>query len=262
MKLTIVGCSGSFAGPQSPASCYLLQAADGNGKTWSVLLDLGAGAFGALQKYIDPTDLDAVLISHLDPDHCVDLAGLRVWRHYHPHDAQLSIPIYAPQGGAAFMAQLAGAGEEPNPSEVLEHRPWVTGVPLPIGPFTVMVEQVNHPVEAYGMRISGPSSQPGTVSSVVLSFSGDTDDCRELDLLAAEADLLLIEAGFTESRDEPRDIHLTGARAGAVAARNRVGRTVLTHIPPWNDPKEILAEAKRTHHGPIDLAIPGAIFTL
>ena len=26
MDLTIIGCSGSFAGPDSPASCYLVQA--------------------------------------------------------------------------------------------------------------------------------------------------------------------------------------------------------------------------------------------
>ncbi|MET1064413.1 MAG: MBL fold metallo-hydrolase, partial [Arthrobacter sp.] len=29
MKLTIVGCTGSFPGPGSPASCYLLTASDG-----------------------------------------------------------------------------------------------------------------------------------------------------------------------------------------------------------------------------------------
>src|SRR5690625_233097 len=122
--------------------------------------------------------------------------------------------------------------------------------------------QWNHPLETNGMRISGPTSQPVSGPSVVLTFSGDTDDCPELDLLAAEADLLLIEAGFTEARDDPRDIHLTGERAGAVAARNHVNRTVLTHIPPWNDPQEILAEAQRTHSGPIELATPGAVFTL
>jgi len=260
VKLTIVGCSGSFAGPQSPASCYLLQARAGDGKLWSVLLDLGAGAFGALQKYVDPTELDAVFISHLDPDHCVDLAGLRVWRHYHPRDAQSSIPIYAPTAGETFIAQLAGAGEELAPSSVLEHRPWVAGTPTSVGPFTITVERVNHPVEAYGMRISGPATNGA--GSATLCFSGDTDDCPELDLLAAHADLLLIEAGFTEARDDPRDIHLTGERAGAVAARNHVNRTVLTHIPPWNDPQEILAEAQRTHSGPIELATPGAVFTL
>lgn len=48
MRLTIIGCSGSFPGPQSPASCYLLQAHH-EGRTWSVVLDLGSGALGPLQ---------------------------------------------------------------------------------------------------------------------------------------------------------------------------------------------------------------------
>lgn len=261
MKLTIVGSSGSFAGPQSPASCYLLQASDSTGRLWSVLLDLGAGAFGELQNYVSPTDLDAVFISHLDPDHCVDLAGLRVWRHYHPCEEQESIPVYAPSAGGTFMAQLAGAGAGLEPSDVLEHRAWQADAVVNLGPFAVEVERVNHPVEAYGMRITGPSSvragEPAT-----LCFSGDTDDCPELDVLARDVDLLLIEAGFTAAREEPRDIHLTGERAGEVAARNRVTRTVLTHIPPWNDPQEILAEAQRTHSGVIELATPGATFKL
>lgn len=253
MKLTIVGCSGSFAGPQSPASCYLLQAEDSAGKTWSILLELGAGAFGPLQKYVDPSDLDAVLISHLDPDHCVDLAGLRVWRKYHPEHGCSRIPVYSPSAGGTFVQQLAAAGEELEDEDVLIHHPWAAGADVEIGPFTVRVERVNHPVEAYGMRITGPGG-------ATLCFSGDTDDCPELDLLARGVDLLLVEAGFTEERDDPRDIHLTGERAGAVAARNGVGRTVLTHIPPWNDQSQIFSEARRTYDGPLDLARPGAIF--
>lgn len=262
MKLTIVGCSGSFASADSPASCYLLQATDAGGKLWSILLDLGAGAFGPLQKYVNPTDLDAVLISHLDPDHCVDLAGLRVWRHYHPSQHQRAIPIYAPAAGEKFMAQLAGAGEECSPSDVLEHHAWRVGEAVDIGPFSIRVERVNHPVEAYGMRITGPSSDAGSHAEAVICFSGDTDDCPELDVLARDVDLLLIEAGFTEARPDPRDIHLTGARAGAVAARNSVKHTVLTHIPPWNEPDEILAEAQTTYAGPMVLARPGAVFTI
>jgi ribonuclease BN (tRNA processing enzyme) len=43
VKLTVVGCSGSFPGPDSPASCYLLEH-DG----YSILLDLGNGAIGPL----------------------------------------------------------------------------------------------------------------------------------------------------------------------------------------------------------------------
>ena len=78
MILTVIGCTGSFAGPDSPASCYLLTGTDHEGRTWRVLMDLGNGSLGALQRHIELSEIDAVLISHLHPDHCVDLAGLHV----------------------------------------------------------------------------------------------------------------------------------------------------------------------------------------
>ena len=40
MRLTVIGCSGSFPGPDSPASCYLIQAPY-EGRTFSIVLDLG-----------------------------------------------------------------------------------------------------------------------------------------------------------------------------------------------------------------------------
>lgn len=45
MKLTIVGCTGSFPGPGSPASCYLVTAHDGE-REWKIVMDLGSGAWG------------------------------------------------------------------------------------------------------------------------------------------------------------------------------------------------------------------------
>ncbi|WP_031186713.1 MBL fold metallo-hydrolase, partial [Streptomyces sp. NRRL S-1896] len=67
MKLTVVGCSGSFPSADSPCSSYLVEA-DG----YRVVLDLGNGALGALQKYTSLYEVDAVLLSHLHADHCVD----------------------------------------------------------------------------------------------------------------------------------------------------------------------------------------------
>ena len=87
VRLTVVGCSGSYAGPDSPASCYLLEA-DGEDRTWRILLDLGNGALGALHNYTDPLGIDAVALSHLHPDHCLDLCGYYVMRKYHPSGAQ------------------------------------------------------------------------------------------------------------------------------------------------------------------------------
>ena len=43
-------------GPDSPASCYLARGRRREGRTWRILLDLGNGALGALQRYADPLD--------------------------------------------------------------------------------------------------------------------------------------------------------------------------------------------------------------
>ena len=58
MKVTVLGCSGSVPGPDSPASGYLIEA-DG----YRLVLDMGHGSFGALQRYVDPTAVDAIIIT-------------------------------------------------------------------------------------------------------------------------------------------------------------------------------------------------------
>ena len=92
MRLTVIGCSGSYPGPDSAASCYLVEAPHA-GRTWRILLDLGSGALGTLQRYLDPLDVDAVFISHLHPDHFFDISGYYVLRKYHPTGAQSPIPV-------------------------------------------------------------------------------------------------------------------------------------------------------------------------
>ena len=79
VRITVLGCSGSVVGPDSPASGYLLRAPD----TPPLVLDFGGGVLGALQRYADPGSVH-VLLSHLHADHCLDMPGLFVWRRYHP----------------------------------------------------------------------------------------------------------------------------------------------------------------------------------
>ena len=79
MRLTIIGCSGSFPGPDSPASSYLLEA-----EGFRLLLDLGSGSLGVLQRHVGLYDIDAVCLSHLHADHCLDLCAYYVARTFHP----------------------------------------------------------------------------------------------------------------------------------------------------------------------------------
>lgn len=99
MMLTVIGNTGSFPGPNSPASCYLLTGEDHEGRTWRVILDMGNGSLGVLQRQIALEDIDAVMITHLHPDHCVDLAGLHVAVKWDPRGWNSGrVPLYGPSG--------------------------------------------------------------------------------------------------------------------------------------------------------------------
>jgi ribonuclease BN (tRNA processing enzyme) len=260
VKLTVVGCSGSFPGPDAAASCYLVEADDVDGRTWRVLLDLGSGALGPLQAYADLRGLDAVLLSHLHPDHCMDLCGLYVALRYDPRgQAERRVPVYGPAGTLERLASGYGsdAGVD-GLQEVFDVRAWADGEPVRIGPLEVTPLLVEHPVEAYGLRLE----QRVGARSVVLAYTGDTDACPALAPLARGADVLLAEASFVEGRDSARGVHLTGRRAGEAATQAGVGRLVLTHIPAWNDPAATLQEARSAYPGPVDVAHPGMVHQL
>ncbi len=122
---------------------------------------------------------------------------------------------------------------------------------MTIGPFTVDAIPVVHPVEAYGLRV--------TAGGRTIAYTGDTAPCEALDRLAAGADLLLAEASFRARDDNPPEVHLTGEDAGRLAARAGVGRLLITHVPPWFDKQEMLAEAQSVWDGPAELARAGAV---
>lgn len=249
MRVHVIGCCGSFAGPEGAASSYLLEHEDEAGRTWRVLMDLGSGAFGPLQSVIDPADLDAVIISHLHPDHYLDLTGLEVFWAYHSRTDLGQLPIHAPAPLAdRLSAVFSREGNVPDgvTCSPFEHHPLSDGHRFTIGPFSIETRAVQHPVEAYGFRI--------TAGDAVLAYSGDTDECEALDDLARGADLFLCEAGYIEGRDDRfTGVHLTGRRAGEAAARAGVGHLALTHIPAWTDPAIPLAEAQEVHSGPITM---------
>jgi ribonuclease BN (tRNA processing enzyme) len=251
MRLTIVGCSGSFPGPDSPASCYLLDAPY-DGRTYRLVLDLGNGALGHLQRYVDPLDVDAVALSHLHADHFFDLASFYVYRRYHPKAPLPRIPVVGPDGTATRLARAYDLSDQPGMTEEFAFATWPPDGLVELGPFEVRARRVAHPVEAYGMRISMDGS--------VLAYSGDTGPCAALESLAADADLLLAEAGFVESADNPTDLHLTGRDAAEHATRAGARRLLLTHVPPWHDPAEVFADARPGFDGPMELVRAGATY--
>ncbi|MDT0301767.1 MBL fold metallo-hydrolase [Streptomonospora wellingtoniae] len=246
MRLTIIGSSGSFPGPASPASCYLVEA-DG----FRLLLDMGNGALGVLQRHVDIYRIDAVYLSHLHADHCFDLCSYWVARTYPRGGPKPPIPVYGPPGVADRMAEAYGLEPDPGMRETFDFRELAPGE-ISIGPMTARLGRVNHPVDAFGIRLEHGGSS--------LAYSGDTGACDELVDLAAGSDLFLCEASFHDHCEHPKDMHLTGSEAGEHARRAAARRLVLTHLVPWNDDDCTLAEARSTFDGPIDVARSGAVY--
>jgi ribonuclease BN (tRNA processing enzyme) len=246
MKLTIVGCSGSLPGPDSAASAYLVEH-----EGVRLLLDLGSGALGPLQRHVDPADLDAIVLTHLHADHCLDMCGMVVARRYRPPGKPPPVPVLAPAGGAARIA--AAYGPDQGLQDVFTFADLVAGH-WEIGPFELQVARVNHPVETYAVRVSAGGKS--------LTYSADTGRSKALVELARGSDLLLCEATFPDGADTPPDVHLTGREAGEHAERAGVARLLLTHIPPWGDRIATLGEACSAFGGMTEVAVAGAVFEL
>ena len=187
MRITVIGCSGSFPGPDGPASCYLLEA-----EGFRLLLDLGSGAVGALQRHASLDDIDAVCLSHHHADHCLDICPFWVARSYDPRRRYERIPVYGPAGTARRMAEAYGMDDDPGMTEVFD---FVTLSPgkRQIGPFQATLAHMNHPVETFGFRVEHAGR--------VLAYSADTGPCPALVELASQADLLLCEASYLSGPD-------------------------------------------------------------
>jgi ribonuclease BN (tRNA processing enzyme) len=254
VKLTVVGCSGSFPGPDSAASCYLIEAEE-DGRTWRIVVDLGSGALGPLQRLVDLREIDAVVISHLHPDHFMDLCGLYVARRYHPSGlVPEPLHVFGPGHTAERVLQAYGPDATDELPKIYDVQTLLDGGRWSVGPVSITSRLVQHPVTAYGLRIE--------YNGRVIAYSGDTDACPELVALARDADLLLAEASFQEGRDEARGIHLTGRRAGEAARDAGARRLILTHVPVWTDVDVVVAEARQVYPGPVEGAVAGATYVL
>lgn len=246
MRLTIVGCAGSFPSPESPASCYLVEY-----EGTSIVLDMGNGSLGPLARHVDLRGVDAVVLSHLHADHCLDLTSYYVARAYHPDGPASRLPVHAPSGAELRIAAAYRAGPTDSGRGIERAFSFLElgSAAIGIGPFQITVAPVVHPVPAYAIRV--------TAGGRSLVYSGDTGPAEALVDLARGADLALFEASFLSGQSNPAGLHLTARQAAEHATAAGVPRLLLTHLVAWNDPRQSLAEAEDGFEGEVRLASPG-----
>jgi ribonuclease BN (tRNA processing enzyme) len=229
MRLTVVGSSGSVPGPDSACSCYLVEQ-DG----FRLLLDLGTGAVGPLQRYVAPAEVDAVVVTHAHGDHWSGLVDLGYLRTLPDAGPMPPLPVHGPANLSPVVR------ENPTVYAVTATAPGVRRV----GPFDLRFAAVEHVEHSHAVRVDD-----------ALCYTGDTAPCAALDELAAGCEVLLAEASGVLG--PLRGGHLTAADAGRLAARSGARLLVLTHLRPWQDHAELLAEAAHHASCPVVLATPG-----
>ncbi|HKC30041.1 MAG TPA: MBL fold metallo-hydrolase [Jatrophihabitans sp.] len=252
MKVTVLGCSGSVPGPDSPASGYLVEH-----QGYRLLLDLGHGAFGALQRYVRPNEVDAIVVSHLHADHCIDLTAYIVALRY-GRDGYVSS---GPEGripliGVPGTRDRLEAAYDPLARKLSLHEIFEFSKPTEgeLGPFRMSYAPMNHPIPTNAVRV-----QCGDRSFV---YSADTGESAELVTLAQGADLLLCEASVAADEELVPNLHMTGRMAGEHADKAGVDRLMITHVPPWNSPQAAADDAADAFHGQVEIARAGAEFSV
>ena len=204
MRLTVIGCAGSAPAPEAACSCYLIEA-DG----YRLLLDLGAGASGPLQKYADPATIDALILSHRHSDHHADITQL--WRLREVSSAP-PLPITGPSDMPAVLRS------DPDAFDVTVAQ----SGPAKFGPIDVRLARVQHG-ECWATRIGD-----------ALCYTADTGPCDAIDELAQGCRVLLAEASGFDA-DGPSKGHLNAGDAGRLAARSGTALLILTHLRAWQD---------------------------
>ena len=158
MRLTVLGAGPAYTDREgATGACYLVSEGDTH-----LLLDLGQGSFPRVFAHVPPTDLAAVVVSHLHPDHFIDLVPMRHFLRYE-FDPPRRMRVFGP---GALAERLDALHAEPGfAAEALDierlgesHRR--------IGALGVDARLIAHTEESYGIRVAAEDG-PGIV------YSGD-----------------------------------------------------------------------------------------
>ncbi|MBI5444973.1 MAG: MBL fold metallo-hydrolase [Deltaproteobacteria bacterium] len=201
-------------------------------------VDLGLGALhGLLGEGIRHADVDAVLLTHLHPDHVTELAPFLFAANYDEEPREKPLELVGGPGVAAFVAALAAAHGrwlEPKRYELRLHelRP---GEELYLGELRCRTGAVRHIASSLAFRLE--------LGGRSLVLSGDTGPSPELEEFARDADVLVLEASLPPAATMAE--HLTARQAGELARAAGAGRLVLNHVYPSADRADAqrLAEA-------------------
>jgi ribonuclease BN (tRNA processing enzyme) len=236
VELTVLGASGSYGSPTGgPCSGYLVRAGD-----TTIVLDCGNGILPNLQQHVVVEDLTAVVITHIHPDHCVDLYGLFVLNRFGLE--RFGLPVYAPEGVERTLGALVDDW-----ADTFDWRAIDDGDAANVDDVKLRFSRTDHPPPTYGVEVAADGKR--------LVYTSDTGPDWTVGAFDPGADLVLSEA--TYQRDAKSvSWHLSAEEAGVGAREASARRLMITHLWPRLDPVASLGEASAAFGAEVTLAAP------
>jgi ribonuclease BN (tRNA processing enzyme) len=244
IEITVIGAGPAYTDRAGAVGAsYLVTRGDTR-----LVLDLGQGTFSRLAGTVEPSTLDAIVVSHLHPDHFVDLVPMRHymrWEFQPPRRSRIIGPRDLPNRLDALHA-AEGFSSEAFDVEALSE------TTFQVGTLTISARRVHHIPDSFAFRVAAEDDGPGLV------YTGDCGRATDIDPLVCAGDTLLSEVSFGPGPGDPGAAHLDGPSVGALAARTGVRRVLLTHLGMHLDKDETIASVRtQFRHGGIELVEPG-----
>ncbi len=242
LRLVPLGIGAAVPGPGEAQACHLVRAG-----SRALVVDLGSGSLVRLMEHTDPRDLEAVVITHLHPDHCVDMMALRVHMVW-GGGAGAVLRVIGPPGLRDRLVGFSGSDGWDTAFRFEEFPAGEGTVDLGDG-LVLRHREVPHlpPTNAIRVEHGGRA----------ITLGADCAPNTELADLAAGCEVLVCECTFGTGPIPDGVPHLDGRSAGEIAARAGAGRLVLVHGEPGIDRAGAVAQAREAYDGPVAWAVQG-----
>jgi ribonuclease BN (tRNA processing enzyme) len=244
VELRFLGTGDAFGSGGRLHTSTLVRAAEGD-----VLVDCGPSTLAALRRdALDPTTVDAIVLTHLHGDHFAGVPFLLMDAHYAAGRTR-PLVLAGPAGVEAAVARTLDAMFPGSGGLVPRFRvtyvEWRDEEAATAGPARVTPFPVSHSAitPCYGLRVE--------IGGRVLSFSGDTEWTDALIPLSSGADLFVCEcSGYDSAPPRHMDYVTLQEHLPALTCR----RLLLTHMG-----EEMLARSSAIG---LDAARDGLVLTI
>ncbi|MCB0283869.1 MAG: MBL fold metallo-hydrolase [Calditrichae bacterium] len=238
MKVTILGSGTILSDIKRNPSGYVLEH-----DNKSALLDCGPGILHQLDKLkMNVCDLDCLFISHFHLDHCSDVFALLMRRYLSDPVSNETFKIFGPTGLNEWYMKIAGT----QGAWLNDRQP-------------KMIEFSSQVIYWHELEISvcRNGHTENSISYLLKDgnkkffYSSDTDFNTDIIAFAAYSDIAVLECSYPD--ENPKPGHLTPSKLAKIVDLAAIKKTIVTHIYPENDTKDLIQRIKTLSMSDIEI---------